>query len=78
MKRVLAYRPVIKTVPVSSDFRKKVLNRLWPKGNYGVPVEVDQTWVGYFRGLQDAGYMDAELIIDALEAHGKIQFDFEE
>lgn len=74
----LVYRPVIKSVQVSSDFRKRILSRLWPKENFETPVEIDQTWVGYLQGLQDAGYMDAELLIDALKVHGKVQFTLEE
>jgi hypothetical protein len=71
----LNYRPVIKSVPVSHNLKTKLINRLWPKANFDTPVEIDVTWVGYFQGLSDAGYTEADLIIDALKTHEKLQLD---
>lgn len=65
----LEYRPQVRSVQVSSDFRKKVLNKLWPKGNFETPQLINQDWFLYFEGLKDAGYLDAELILDALRTN---------
>jgi hypothetical protein len=73
----MVYRPVIKSVPVSYNLKTKLLKRLWPKDNFDTPIEIDVTWVGYFQGLIDAGYSEAELIVDALRVHEKIQFTLE-
>ncbi len=73
----LVYRPIIKSVPVSNSLKKVLLARLWPKENFLTPVEIDQNWVGYFQGLKDSGYDEAELLIDALKAHQSLYFTLE-
>lgn len=74
----LVYRPVVRAVPVGTNLRKALIDRLWPKKNFDTPVEIDQTWVGYFQGLKDAGLSEAELVIEALKAHEKLQFMLEQ
>jgi hypothetical protein len=73
----LVYRPVVKAVPVGTNLRKALIDRLWPKENYDTPIEIDQTWVGYFQGLKDAGLSEAEFIVEALKVHEKLQFTLE-
>jgi hypothetical protein len=71
----LEYRPVIKSVPVSYNLKTALIKRLWPQENFTVPVLIDASWVGYFQGLKDAGFTEADLIIDALKTHERLQFD---
>jgi hypothetical protein len=74
----LVYRPVVRAVTVGTNLRKALVDRLWPKENYSTPVEIDQTWVGYFQGLKDAGLSEAELVIEALKVYEKLQFTLEQ
>ena len=66
MSMPLVYRPQVRSVPVSYNLRKVLIDRLWPKENFSTPVLITKDWAPYFQGLKDAGYTEADLILEAL------------
>jgi len=69
MAMPLAYRPQVRSVPVSYNLRKVLVARLWPEEKFSVPVLITKDWAPYFQGLKDAGYTEADLILDALKTN---------
>jgi hypothetical protein len=67
--KTLEYRPQTRSVPVSYNLRKVLIDRLWPEEKFEVPVLITRDWIPYFQGLEDAGYSETELILDALETN---------
>lgn len=65
----LVYQPQVRSVPVSHNLRKVLIARLWPEEKFSVPVLITKDWVPYFQGLKDAGYTEADLILDALKTN---------
>lgn len=65
----LVYRPQVRTVPVSHNLRKVLVDRFWPESKFDVPVLITKDWAPYFQGLKDAGYTEADLILDALKTN---------
>ena len=65
----LVYQPQVRAVPVSSNLRKVLVDRLWPEQKFSVPVLITKEWAPYFQGLKDAGYTEADMILDALKTN---------
>lgn len=69
MAMPLVYRPQVRSVPVSYNLRKVLIDRFWPEEKFSIPVLITKDWVPYFQGLKDAGYTEADLILEALKTN---------
>jgi len=66
----LVYRPQVRSVPVGYNLRKVLIDRLWPNNkDVSVPVLITKDWAPYFQGLKDAGFSEADLVLDALKTN---------